>query len=142
VTVGTVTVGRSTFIAVIGGLSLLAGGCASTDLGTPCHLLRADNTEMSPSPGHDIVQSGSGECEQFACVSFNGGTAQCSALCDRMGDPCAGGMTCRQMVLDPDLLAAARARTEGHDDNHNGIDDFQEFLAGLTTSLYCGPKPS
>jgi hypothetical protein len=119
--------------------AIVVSGCASSDLGTPCHLLKSDNTEMAPRPGHDIVQSGSGECEQFSCVSFNGAAAQCSMPCDAEGEACLGGMVCRRTVLDPDLMREARQRLEGHDDDHNGVDDYQDLLAGTSDSLYCGP---
>jgi len=114
-------------------------GCASSDLGTPCHLLRADGTELSPMAGHDVVQSGSGECEQLACVAFNGAAPRCSRPCMAEGDACDAGWVCRALVLDPSMLAELRTRTEGRDDDYDGVDDFQQLAAGLTDSLYCGP---
>jgi hypothetical protein len=49
-------------------------------------------------------------------------------------------MICRTTVLDPATLTSLRARTSGTDTNHNGVDDYQELTAGLTDSLFCGPK--
>jgi hypothetical protein len=122
-------------------LAALGAACASNDLGTPCHLLRADNTEAAPRPGHDVVQSGSGECEQFACVSFAGAPARCSRPCAKVGDACEGGTVCQPAVLDEELLAEARSRLEGHDEDHDGRDDFDQLAAGITDALYCGPGP-
>lgn len=116
-------------------------GCAPNDLGAPCHLLRADNSEAQPRPGHDIIQSGSGECEQFSCVSFEGQAATCSRPCVTQGEACEGNMVCRLAVLEPDLLAQVRARTEGRDDDHDGVDDFEALAAGLSESFFCGPAP-
>lgn len=121
--------------------ALAVAGCAASDLGTPCHLLRADRTEVAPRPGHDIVQSGSGECEQFACASFAGAGALCSRPCARAGDGCEGGLVCRSAVLDAAQLGELRARTEGHDADGDGVDDFDELAAGLADSLFCGPAP-
>jgi hypothetical protein len=114
--------------------------CASSDLGAPCHLLRADGTELAPRPGHDLLQSGSGECDQFTCVSFAGGPAVCSRPCDRVGDGCENGFTCRETVLDTAALQSLRASTEGHDEDQDGVDDFDQLAAGLTESAYCGPS--
>ncbi len=128
---------------LVGLLTVLLGGlgaCAQTDLGTPCHLLRADNSEAAPMPGHAVIQSGSGECEQFICASFDGAPAECSQPCAKEGDPCEAGMICRAAILDPAQLELARQRMQGHDLDHDGVDDFQEWAAGLTDSLYCGPK--
>ena len=104
-------------------------------------MLRSDNTEVSPRPGHDIIQSGSGECEQFACVSFSGSVAACSRPCDKEGDSCEAGMVCRRVVLDPTTLPLARSRTEGQHALSATTDDYETLLAGLTDGLYCGPKP-
>ena len=139
---------RKKFSASALGVRLLAvaafralASCASTDLGAPCHLLRADGSELEPLASHDIVQSGSGECDQFACVSFNGTAPACSRPCEVDGSPCENGWRCRNLVLDPTSLALVRERTEGRDDDRNGVDDFQQLAAGLTESLYCGPAP-
>lgn len=112
-------------------------GCAPNDLGTPCHLLRGDNSEADPRPGHAVLHSGSGECEQFACVSYGGSAPRCSRPCDQAGDSCEGGMTCMSVVLDPELIEAARSRMEGKDEDGDGRDDFEQHLASLTDSLYC-----
>ncbi len=128
----------------IGGAALLAAAlvsaCAQTDLGTPCHLLRANNTEASPMPQHDVLQSGSGECAQFICASFDGASPVCTRPCAHEGDPCENGMVCRAALLTPQDLALAQQRMQGTDLDHNGVDDFQEWAAGLTDSLYCAPK--
>lgn len=120
-------------------VSMLAISCASSDLGTPCHLLRADGTELAPRPGHDLFQTGSGECEQFVCASFDGRSASCSRPCKAAGEACENGFTCRESALDAAELQWLRAATEGHDDDHNGVDDFRQLVAGLTEGLYCAP---
>jgi hypothetical protein len=126
-------------IAACALVSLLAAGCAEGDLGASCHLLRADNTEVSPRPGHDIVQSGSGECMQFVCASFQGGQPQCSEPCTEEGAECGNGWVCRRAVLSPESLAETRRRTEGTDSDGDGKDDARTLTAALTDSLYCGP---
>ena len=122
-------------------LFFVLAACSETDLGAPCHLLRADGSELAPPAGHDIVQSGSGECEQFACVSFNGGAPACSRPCTNSGSDCEAGWKCRPLVLDPTSLTLVRERTEGRDEDRNGVDDYQQLVAGTTDSLYCGPAP-
>lgn len=118
-------------------LALLGAGCATHDLGTPCHLLREDNSQQSPRPGHAVVYSGSGECEHFVCVSSGGGSPSCSRPCDREGESCEGGMVCRPAVLDPELLELLRTRLEGRDEDGDGVDDFEQLASGLIESLYC-----
>jgi hypothetical protein len=125
-------------IAAIAAASV-AASCATSDLGAPCHLLRADGTELAPRPGHDLLQSGSGECEQFACASFAGAPAVCTRPCDRAGDGCENGFKCRELVLDAAALDALRAATEGRDDDRDGADDFDQLAAGLHESAYCAP---
>jgi len=85
------------------------------------------------------MQSGSGECEAFVCLSSAGRSPVCSRGCDRAGDACENGLVCRAIVLDPPTLDAMRQRLQGRDDNRNGIDDFQEIASGLVDSLYCAP---
>lgn len=46
-------------------------------------------------------------------------------------------MTCMSVVLDPDLIEAARSRMEGKDEDGDGRDDFEQHLSSLTESLYC-----
>lgn len=120
-------------------LFLLAPACARTDLGASCHLLSSTNTEVLPTPRQNIVQSGNGECQQFACVSFDGAAAMCSQPCAHLGDGCGNGYRCRSTVLEPQLMEALRARTQGTDLNHDGVDDYDALTAGLTDSLFCGP---
>lgn len=120
-------------------LTLGLAACQSSDAGAPCHLLRADGTEEEARPGHTTVFSGSGECQEFACISWDGAGAVCSWPCAVEGDPCPGGFVCRSAVLTPLQLAEARERLEGTDDDGDGVDDFAEHAAGLGDSLYCGP---
>lgn len=119
-------------------LSCLAA-CASSDLGATCHLLRPDGTEVSARAGHDLVQSGSGECDDFACASFDGTAAVCTRPCAKAGEACENGFTCQPTLLDPALLARLRAETEGRDEDRDGRDDFEQLAASLTDSLYCAP---
>lgn len=122
-------------------VAAVTAGCEPNDLGAPCHLLRGDGTEEEPRPGHTTVFSGSGECADFACVSWDGAGATCTRSCALEGDACPGGWTCRSAVLTPDQLAETRQRLEGTDADDDGVDDFDEFAAGLSESLYCGPEP-
>jgi hypothetical protein len=115
--------------------------CAETDLGAPCHLLRRDGTEASPIAGHHVVQSGSGECDRFVCVSFDGAPPACSRPCEREGEACEEGQLCRAALLVPDELETLRLRTEGKDQDGDGVDDFEQLAAGLSESLSCGPPP-
>jgi len=121
-------------------LALTLAACTQSDFGSPCHLLTTANTEVFPSPRHDIVQSGNGECEQFVCVSFAGASPVCSAPCDQVGQSCGNGYVCQPGLLTPDLLQSLRTATAGHYTGTNTVDDFTLLTAGLTTSLYCGPK--
>jgi hypothetical protein len=115
--------------------------CAQTDLGAPCHLLTTNNTEVRPVPNENIVQSGNGGCEQFTCVSFDGNAPVCSAPCDHEGDACVNGYVCRAALLTPTLLSMLQARTQGQQTLQPGVSDYQVLTAGMTESLYCGPKP-
>ena len=124
----------------LGAWAVLIGCAADDDLGSPCHLLRSDGTELDPRPGHDTLQSGSGECEQFACVSFGGAAAVCSRPCASAGDECSDGSVCRPVVLDPVALAQLRSSTAGQDLDGDGRDDYEQLVAGLVESLYCGPR--
>lgn len=117
----------------------MLGGCAPNDLGAPCHLLRADNTEVTPRPGHVTIQSGSGECEQFTCASFNGESPTCTQACEVEGDACENGWTCRHALLGPERLDEARRRTEGQDIDGDGVDDYAQLLSGLNEALLCAP---
>lgn len=120
-------------------LAMVLAACSETDLGAPCHLLAADNTEQQPRPGHSIVQSGSGECSEFVCASFDGAPPVCSRPCEN-DDACAEPWKCRAALLSPESLEELRARTEGHDENGDGTDDFQALAAGLSDARYCGPS--
>lgn len=131
--------GSSTASCLAGAALALAMGCAPNDLGAPCHLLRADNTEASPRAGHTTVQSGSGECEQFTCASFEGRPAVCTRACDVEGESCEEGWTCRQALLGPEMLAQVRDRTEGRDEDGDGVDDFAQIVTGLSDALLCAP---
>ncbi len=119
----------------------LLGSCAGDDIGTPCHLLRADGTEAAPIPGHHLVLSGSGECEQLVCASFSGASPVCSRPCQQVGEGCEGSFVCRAAVLDEPSLIELRKRTEGTDLDGNGSDDFDQLAGGVVESLYCGPPP-
>ncbi len=118
----------------------LVSGCAQTDLGAPCHLLASNNTEVPPAPNENIVQSGNGGCENFACVSFHGGTAMCSQACEHVGDACANGMVCQPAMLNPGLLQMLQTRTQGQSTLQPGVNDYVTLTQGITDSLYCGPK--
>lgn len=111
--------------------------CASSDLGSPCVLLKVDNSDVSPRPGHALLHSGNGECEHFACVSYEGGPPRCSRPCSKGGESCEGGLVCRAVVLNPEFIESARERMEGKDEDGDGRDDFEQHLASLSESLYC-----
>lgn len=117
----------------------LLGACVPNDLGAPCHLLRADNTQVTPRPGHVTVQSGAGECEQFTCASFNGSSPVCTRACDAEGEACENGWTCRHAILGPENLEEVRDRTQGHDRDGDGVDDYEQLLSGLNEALLCTP---
>jgi hypothetical protein len=121
---------------------LLLVSCAQTDLGTPCHLLATNNTEVAPVPFENIVQSGNGGCEEFTCVSFQGTAPICSQACDHIGDACGNSLVCQPAMLNPQLLQMLQARTQGQQTLQPGVDDYVVLTAGITDSLYCGPKPS
>jgi hypothetical protein len=119
---------------------LMVASCAQTDLGTPCHLLASNNTEVSPMPFENIVQSGNGGCEEFTCVSFQGGAPICSEACDHAGDSCGSNLVCQPALLNPQLLQMLQTRTQGQSTLQPGVSDFTVLTAGITDSLYCGPK--
>lgn len=124
----------------VGWALVVGGGCAQTDLGAPCHLLRADNTEASPRPGHTIVQSGSGECDEFLCASFEGAQPVCTTPCSAEGDACAQDWVCVRAILGADLLQQVRERTQGMDDDENGVDDYESIAGGLEDGGFiCAP---
>lgn len=134
------TLGMVCRSVTLAGLVLLVS-CVSSDLGSPCTLLQADNTQAEPRAGHDVIQSGNGACEEFTCASFDGQEPICSRPCTEEGADCEEGLVCRRALLDPELLEETRARLEGQDDDGDGIDDYEQLLAGIVDALYCGPKP-
>ncbi len=124
---------RTVLLAACAG-SLL-GGCGQTDLGAPCQLLTPTNAQVSARPNTSIVQSGNGSCQQFVCTSFGGKQPICTEACTTEGSPCSNGLVCRAALLTPQLLDVLQQRTGGVSSM-----EYQQLTAGMTDSLYCGPK--
>lgn len=124
---------ESVLLAACAGLGMTS--CAQTDLGSPCQLLTPANVQVSARPNTSIVQSGNGSCEQFLCTSFGGGQPICTQSCTTEGAACPNGLVCRAALLTPALLDLLQQRTGGV-----ATPEYQQLTAGMTDSLYCGPK--
>ena len=110
--------------------AVLAGGCAQTDLGSPCHLQDANGGELQPMPGRDYLYLGSGECESFACLATGSSQgAYCTQPCTGAGGSCPSGLTCAQLSLSPGYLNDMKARLPP--------DQYQALFGQLTGSSYC-----
>ena len=109
---------------------LLAGACARTDLGAPCHVQDVNGAEIQPQPGRQYLYLGSSECESFACLAtpgFNGG--YCSQACAGQGAGCPAGLTCSQLNLSSAYLDAMKQRLPP--------DKYTQLFGQLNSSWYC-----
>ena len=110
--------------------TIVAGGCARTDLGSPCHLQDAKGAEVKPQPGREYLYLGSSECESFSCLATPGsGGAYCSQACSGVGASCPSGLSCAQLSLNDAYLAVMKARLPA--------DQYQALFGQLTSSFYC-----
>ena len=108
----------------------LAGGCARTDLGAPCHLQDALGAEVKAQPGREYLYLGSSECESFTCLATPGSSGgYCSQACSGPGASCPSGLTCSQLSLNDAYLTVMRARLPA--------DQYQALFGQVTSSYYC-----
>ncbi len=111
-------------------LLLLAGACARSDLGAPCHLQDANGAEIAAQPGREYLYLGSSECESFACLATPGfGGGYCSQSCAGAGASCPAGLTCTQLNLSSSYLDILRARLTP--------DEYAQLFGQLNSSWYC-----
>jgi len=111
-------------------LLLLAGACARSDLGAPCHVQDINGGELQPQPGREYLYLGSSECESFACLAtpgFNSG--YCSQSCAGAGASCPAGMTCSQLNLSSAYLDAMKQRLPP--------DKYSQLFGQVNSSWYC-----
>lgn len=108
----------------------LAGACARTDLGAPCHVENSSGAELLPLPGRQYLYLGSSECESFACLATQGSAGgYCSQACNGSGGSCPSGLSCAQLALDQGYLDAMKARLPP--------DRFQQLFGQLGSTWYC-----
>ena len=109
---------------------LLLGACARSDLGAPCHVEDTAGGELIPQPGRQYLYLGSSECESFACLATQGAASgYCSQSCSGTGGSCPSGLTCAQLALSPDYLAAMKARLPP--------ERYTALFGQLGSSFYC-----
>jgi hypothetical protein len=120
---------RST-LAIALATAALAGGCARTDLGAPCHLQDVNGAELRPQPGREYLYLGSSECESFACLATPGTQGgYCSQACSGPGGSCPTGLSCGQLNLNQDYLDAMKARLPAA--------RYQQLFGQLGGTFYC-----
>lgn len=102
---------------MLNGLLLAASvcGCTKTDLGSPCHLISAQGSEVIPNAGRAYLFLGSPECENFVCAAEGGGAGYCSSPCTGPQDNCGGGLSCRSISLDKNYRAQVQTRMAAAD---------------------------
>jgi hypothetical protein len=100
---------------------LLAAACARSDLGAPCHVENAAGAELIPLPGRQYLYLGSSECDSFACLATQGSTGE--------GGSCPSGMSCTQLAVNQQYLAALKARLPA--------DRYQQLFGQLGSTWYC-----
>jgi hypothetical protein len=120
---------RSTLAAALAA-GALAGGCARTDLGAPCHLQDVNGAELRPQPGREYLYLGSSECESFACLATPGTQGSyCSQACSGVGGSCPSGLTCGQLNLNQDYLDTMKQRLSPA--------RYQQLFGQLGGTFYC-----
>ena len=109
---------------------LLAGACARSDVGSPCHVQDLQGAEITPQPGRQYLYLGSGECETFACLATSGyASGYCSQPCAGQGASCPGGMSCSQLNTSKEYLDAMKARLPA--------DRYNALFGQITSTWYC-----
>ena len=120
---------RSTLAAALA-MAALAGGCARTDLGAPCHLQDVNGAELRAQPGREYLYLGSSECESFACLATPATQgAYCSQPCSGAGGSCPAGLSCGQLNLNQDYLDAMKQRLSP--------ERYQQLFGQLGGTFYC-----
>jgi hypothetical protein len=120
---------RSTLAALLAA-GALAGGCARTDLGAPCHLQDVNGAELRIQPGREYLYLGSSECESFACLASPGSPGPyCSQPCSGVGGSCPAGLSCGQLNLNQDYLDAMKQRLPPA--------TYQQLFGQLGGTFYC-----
>jgi hypothetical protein len=102
----------------------LAAGCQSPDVGQSCDF---DSGATGPVAA-DFMATGITVCENLVCLKSPGRSGgYCSKACVSDRDCSSGstGLACRQVVLDPDFLAALPP------------DVRQKYLGDISFSSYC-----
>jgi hypothetical protein len=136
-------------IATISLFASLALACQEPDVGARCRMTWGEG-EAGPTPSTtdgDFLETGNVGCEDLVCIvspATSGEYASCAGADATSGDqgscgycskPCVSdddcygsetGLECRQMVLDPQFIAALTPEVR------------ETYLADVSFSSYCG----